>query len=137
MTHDGSRTPRPWTLLEWNNKHLAFGQGLHYCVGAPLSRLEGVVAFTRADRATARLALGRAARKARVAQQPYSARAQGAARFGLDAAATKNVTTNVLLWSVQGLLALLFLFAGATLLLTPREKLLAGRGVGEWISPRA
>lgn len=29
-----------------NNRHLAFGQGIHYCVGAPLSRLEGRIAFT-------------------------------------------------------------------------------------------
>ena len=36
------------------------------------------------------------------------------------------MTTNVLLWSVQGLLALLFLFTGATLLLAPREQLVAG-----------
>lgn len=45
--HDQEQFARPDTLdlARESNKHLAFGQGMHYCLGAPLARLEAGIAF--------------------------------------------------------------------------------------------
>lgn len=47
--HDGARFPRPDTVDPHRepNPHLAFGHGIHYCLGAPLARLEGEIALGR------------------------------------------------------------------------------------------
>jgi cytochrome P450 len=39
-------TPEALDVAHGDAKHLAFGQGIHYCLGAPLARLEGEIAFT-------------------------------------------------------------------------------------------
>jgi len=38
--------PDSLDIARENNKHLAFGQGVHYCLGAPLARLEGQIAIS-------------------------------------------------------------------------------------------
>jgi cytochrome P450 len=42
---------------ETETKHIAFGRGSHYCLGAPLARLEGEIALTTLFRRLPGLAL--------------------------------------------------------------------------------
>jgi cytochrome P450 PksS len=46
--HDESQFPNPEILdiTREPNKHLAFGQGSHFCLGAPLARMEAQIALT-------------------------------------------------------------------------------------------
>ena len=40
------RNPEVLDLTRQPNKHVAFGQGAHFCLGAPLARMEGQIALT-------------------------------------------------------------------------------------------
>jgi cytochrome P450 len=42
------------------NRHIAFGLGPHFCIGAPLSRAEGQIAFATLTRRMPNLELDRA-----------------------------------------------------------------------------
>jgi cytochrome P450 len=49
--------PERLDLLRTENRHLAFGMGMHYCLGASLARTEGAIAFETLLRRWPRLRL--------------------------------------------------------------------------------
>jgi pimeloyl-[acyl-carrier protein] synthase len=50
--------PERLDVLRSENRHLAFGMGAHYCLGAPLARVEGEIAFATLLQRLPRLRLG-------------------------------------------------------------------------------
>lgn len=57
--------PQRLDLARNPNRHLAFGQGIHFCLGAPLARLEGQIAIPTLLRRLPELHLGVAPEKLR------------------------------------------------------------------------
>ena len=65
--HDESQFPNPDAvdIAREPNRHVAFGQGAHFCLGAPLARLEGQIAVNTLFRRFPNLRLAQPAEELR------------------------------------------------------------------------
>ena len=79
--HDGEQFPDPdvFDISREPNRHVAFGTGIHACLGATLARLEGQIAFATLLSRMPDLALAIPARRGALARRHVPARPDAAA----------------------------------------------------------